>query len=174
MQPMKSAFCKAFNTLCDMVSLPKAGTLQEAEDKINGPADELRPQHPEEVNLDTLSEEDLLLLSNSVVSYATCDEETCRDKLGRLRGFLQTQSSGDPQKAFKAINTLRARIKLFKMQRSGSSWRTQTVGWSHISRASLTGLVSSLILVFALAGAAGAAAGVAPATGAAPAANTTF
>jgi hypothetical protein len=84
--------------------------------------EELVPQHPEEIDLDTLSYDELLILANTVKAYSLFDLETCREKLLNLRGFVRTSNFPHLHvgKAFKAIKALRARMLLLDRQQHAS------------------------------------------------------
>jgi hypothetical protein len=62
-------------------------TLEAVVGRIYRPADELLPQHAWELDLNTLSGEELQQLSCSFPGYVNCDEKSCRDKLSNLRAL---------------------------------------------------------------------------------------
>jgi aspartate aminotransferase-like enzyme len=112
-----------YQKLCDMAEEP----LETAVNIIYGAADELLPQHAEEVDLNTLSEEELKQLSCSNASFGSADEKSCRDKLKSYRGFRNTNPAADHTKANKAINALRARLTLLEREKSSNNWRARVV-----------------------------------------------
>jgi hypothetical protein len=116
----------SFQTLCDMVE----ETLEATVARIYGPADELLPQHDEEVDLTTLSEEELQQLSCSVAALGSLDDKACREKLTSFRGVRKSNPTADLGKANKAINALRARITLLEREKSGTSFRARVVSTS--------------------------------------------
>jgi hypothetical protein len=79
-----------------------AATLQET----------LMPQHPHEIDLSSLSADALEALAVSNATYSRFNTEECLAKMGCWRGFVQGRPHVEIQKAYRAINALRARLLL--------------------------------------------------------------
>lgn len=113
-----------YDSLCND-EMADPGGLQGALDQIYG----LRPKGHGEEDLDKMSEEELLSLADSMGSYKNLGLEQMQAKLDSIRGIVhQARGGGDAGgKGLKAINALRARMKLLLRQQQSSNWRGQMV-----------------------------------------------